>query len=787
MAELEAQPPQETGSRVRRFIVNAPQVVMGWEDWLTFAPALVVYLSIAIAIQQANWVRDFPSLVPAVIGGLVIGLLATRTRASQFIVHPVALLLGLMVLTLSVAPFGDGPTIASRVEDIVARMNEWVLVVREDDVSNDNLPFVLLVHALGVLGAYLAAWAVFRWRNAWIAVAPACAGLLGIIATTSGRPSSAFLMFSIGALLLISRLHMQRSFSLWDRTKVEYPEWLSLQAAQLAFVITIVMVVIAWQVPLGQQADAIDTTIDYVTEPIEQALEPLDRFFYNLAGGGGNFHKFGRTLPIRGDVSLGQKVLFEVRGENLGLVRGTSYDEYTGSGWRSSGRDEEEVNAGNPTTADLQSRAYRDRIIVTTEIEVFDDEETLFSIGTPLGANIDSIADLPETFPGDIERIRSQVDLQEGDRYRVAGTVSIASPNDLRADGVNYPDWVRERYLQLPDDLPDRVRDEAARVTEGVTNPYDLAKAIEAYILEFELDMGVRSAPSRRDAVDFFLFDLQRGYFDYFSTAMTVMLRTQGVPARVAVGYVLDPEDFAEGTFAVRKNDAYSWVEVYFPTYGWVDFNPSDELTLVGTTIGDLIDGTTEMEFLDVEFELIPIENPLADQGELLNQLLAPVELEREAGPPWTIIWSVGGVAAALVIVSLGSRVYWVWGLRGLSGMPRQWGSIERLAGWAGLRADESETVRQWGERIGETLERPEEATALSTAFEEARYGPPDLERTDAEETGDAYRILRNALAARIFGRRAARRDEAGEEVGAEPDEALEETMDDERDGENEA
>ncbi|MYH67897.1 MAG: hypothetical protein F4152_04915, partial [Dehalococcoidia bacterium] len=142
-------------------------------------------------------------------------------------------------------------------------------------------------------------------------MAPACAGLLGIIATTSGRPSSAFLMFSIGALLLISRLHMQRSFSLWDRTKVEYPEWLSLQAAQLAFVITIVMVVIAWQVPLGQQADAIDTTIEYVTEPIESALEPLDRFFYNLAGGGGNFHKFGRTLPIRGDVSLGQKVLFE--------------------------------------------------------------------------------------------------------------------------------------------------------------------------------------------------------------------------------------------------------------------------------------------------------------------------------------------------------------------------------------------------------------------------------------------------------------------------------------------
>ncbi|MYK25396.1 MAG: transglutaminase domain-containing protein, partial [Dehalococcoidia bacterium] len=507
--------------RLRRFFIETPRLLMSWEDWLTFAPALVVYIAIAVAIQQAEWVRDFPSLVPAVIGGLIIGLLAARTRASHFVVHPVALLLGLMVITLTATPYGDGGSIAARVEDVVARMNEWVLVVREDDVSNDNLPFVLLVHTLGVFVSYLAAWAVFRWRNAWIAVAPACAGLLVIIATTSGRPSGAFLMFSFGALLLISRLHLQRAFVQWDRARVEYPEWLSLQSAQLTLVLTVVMVVIAWQVPLGKQADAIDTTIDYVTDPIEAALEPVSRLFNDLAGSGGNFHKFGRTLPIRGDVSLGSKVLFEVRGESLGLVRGTSYDEYTGSGWRSSGREEEEVNAGDPTSAEIQARAYRERIITTLDIEVFDDEETLFSVGTPLGTNIDSVADLPESFPGDIERIRSQEDLQEGDRYRVAGTLSIATPDQLRADGVNYPDWVRERYLQLPDDLPERVGDEAARVTEGVTNPYDLAKAIEAYILEFELDMSVRSAPSRRDVVDFFLFDLQRGYFDYFSTAMT--------------------------------------------------------------------------------------------------------------------------------------------------------------------------------------------------------------------------------------------------------------------------
>lgn len=339
MAELEAARNATLEARLRRLFIETPRLLMSWEDWLTLVPALVVYLAIAIAIQQADWVRDFPPLAPAVIGGLVLGLLAARTRATQFIVHPLALLLGLMLLTLTAQPFGDGGSVVSRVDDIVARMNEWVRVVREDDVSNDNLPFVLLVHTLGIFASYLAAWAVFRWRNVWVAVGPAGAGLLGIIATTDGRPSGAFLMFSFGALLLISRLHLQRAFSRWDRSRVEYPEWLSLQAVQLALVVTIVMVVIAWQVPLGKQADAIDSAIDYVTDPIEDAVEPLTRLFHDLAGGGGNFHKFGRNLPIRGDVSLGSAVLFEVRGESLGLVRGASYDEYTGTGWRSSDRE----------------------------------------------------------------------------------------------------------------------------------------------------------------------------------------------------------------------------------------------------------------------------------------------------------------------------------------------------------------------------------------------------------------------------------------------------------------
>ena len=110
--------------------------------------------------------------------------------------------------------------------------------MRAGDISNDNLPFVLLVHALGFLGAYMAAWAIFRRRNIWLAVVPAGIGLLVIIATTDGQPSSAFLLFSIGSLLLIARLHLQRAQVDWVRERVDYPEFLSVGAGQIALALS---------------------------------------------------------------------------------------------------------------------------------------------------------------------------------------------------------------------------------------------------------------------------------------------------------------------------------------------------------------------------------------------------------------------------------------------------------------------------------------------------------------------------------------------------------------------
>jgi len=139
-----------------------------------------------------------------------------------------------------------------------------------------------------------------------------------------------------------------------------------------------------------------------------------------------------------------------------------------------------------------------------------------------------------------------------------------------------------ERYLQLPSALPGRVTALAAEVAGGgVTSRYDQVKAIEDYLQDsYSYTIEESKVPlSGSDFVDDFLFEQQMGYCVHFSTAMVVMLRTQGIPARWVKGFTAGDEiGEAVGlkqNYEVRASDAHAWVEVYFPGAGWVSFDPT--------------------------------------------------------------------------------------------------------------------------------------------------------------------------------------------------------------------
>ncbi|MEK3889729.1 DUF4129 domain-containing transglutaminase family protein [Bacillus sp. FSL K6-3431] len=145
-----------------------------------------------------------------------------------------------------------------------------------------------------------------------------------------------------------------------------------------------------------------------------------------------------------------------------------------------------------------------------------------------------------------------------------------------------YFDMMKKQYTQLPETLPDRVRELAKEITANENNWYDQAKAIERYFQsgKFSYDQNDVAVPiGDQDYVDQFLFETFRGYCDNFSTSMVTMLRAVGIPARWAKGYSGgNYKGSAEShniLYEVTNNEAHSWVEVLFPTEGWVPFEPT--------------------------------------------------------------------------------------------------------------------------------------------------------------------------------------------------------------------
>ena len=757
MASINPPLERSTGQRVGMAALQAPRLVMSWEDWLTFAAAAITFISVAVSLEQANWVDNMPPFVPTAIAGLLIGMVAARIKFFAAAIHPVGLALGLVVVVLAAQSYADGTGLGDRLVDFRIRMEEWWAVVRAGDISNDNLPFVTLVHALIFLATYFAAWSLYRWQNAWLAVIPSGVILLTNISFLSGQPSGAFVTFLFGAIVLIARLYLQKNQTQWKREGIEYPDFISVSAIQLTVVVAAGLIIAAWWVPLGNQAKAAESVFDTIAKPITNQSDSLVRLFHNIdSRKGAQLHSFGSTLPIQGNVSLGTKELYEIQSPEAGLIRATSYDVYTGNGWKQGKRDTQRVDAA-ATGVDEQEATYESRDVSILRATVLDPESTLLTPGSPIAANIDTTIETPKGFAGDIEEMRSRRGLRKGDTYNTIGTQSRATLIQLLEAGAEYPDWVADRYLQLPESLPERVANEAARVIAeaNAVTPYEKAKALETYIRTFPYDLAVESPPPGRDAVDFFLFELKRGYFDYQSTALAVMLRTQGIPARVTVGYVLDPGTGIETNYTVRKDNAYSWVEVFFPGLGWIDFNPTADRPEGGAGgLGSL--------------DLFPQDEPFIspDLGDLFGDGLTPDDIpgpvtDALAEPPtvnepfnWMIVWALAGVLAVVAAGGLAGRVAWNWGMGGLEGRAQLWAKTQRLAGWAGLGSRQAETPREWSRRMGRAIEQEEAALTLSDAYEETRYGRPDLQRIDEEQAAQSYQSLRGALLGKLLRRK---------------------------------
>lgn len=302
---------------------------------------------------------------------------------------------------------------------------------------------------------------------------------------------------------------------------------------------------------------------------------------------------FSETLDtsVRGD--LGDEIVMRVRAPEPAFWRGQTFTEFDGRTWRVTGGDGPNVDGPQidvePTLGDLPATG------VPTEefVQTFHVEANL--------PNVIFAASRPEivVFDGSVNTrpdgsLRADRTLDSGTIYTVVSERVQVTPELLRAQGdlrdrfdaIVDPraDALLAPYLALPDSTTERTLALAERLRVDAST-YDTVIAYQNWLsanTEYDLDAPVPA--SGADAVDDYLFESRRGFCEQIASSLVVMLRSQGVPARLATGYIPGERDQVSGVWKVRASDAHAWVEVWFPDTGWEAFDPTAVVPLAGET-----------------------------------------------------------------------------------------------------------------------------------------------------------------------------------------------------------
>ncbi len=332
--------------------------------------------------------------------------------------------------------------------------------------------------------------------------------------------------------------------------------------------------------------------------------------------GVGGFLGFAKSLDTGTRASLGNQVVLRVRASRPGFWVGETYDEWNGQSWiqaadPANGGHLTKLDFGSPFEIPLQANQQAPLAAGSPDVQTF----YLAQSGPNLVFHSDNaqrvyIQSHSLFLTGD-GTIVSSSSMGAGTVYTVVSDDITASAEQLRQSTVPQPSSPvpgsselsaadRARYLQLPHPYPG-VAALASRITAGIGSPgdpdphtYDKVGAIESWMsTHVHYTTDIPPLAPGADAVTSFLFGSRRGYCEQISTATVVMLRTLGIPARETVGYVPGAYNPITDLFDVEAKDAHAWVQVWFPGYGWQNFDPTSVVPLANPTPGSVLAHST--------------------------------------------------------------------------------------------------------------------------------------------------------------------------------------------------
>jgi transglutaminase-like putative cysteine protease len=581
-----------------------------WWDWWSVALLFIALITAATRLYATHWTAYLERVQYLTFIGIIAGAALGVSRFSPRVVKWIAL-----AYTLFAIPWQLGETLDHTLL-WVERL--WVLGARFGVASSDlfsrrqvhdPILFLTLMAVLFWLIGLVGGYCLFRYGQVWPAVLPAGIALIVIDHYDPGQARwAAYLgIFLFTSLLLLGRMTYLRYRAEWQAAGVSQSPGTGADISRAALMAVVVLVLFAWTVPaVSQSLSPASQLWVRVSKPFDSMRTRISNAFSSLQSSIGVVSDvYGSTLPLGTGTRLGNNIVFTVKTSTVpedGMRfywRARSYNVYDGgTGWTSTMTQKKTIPANGPLISYPQ---WKDRkqaqFTFTSNITL---NQTLYTPASPLQISRPGSAVL-STLPdgtSDIGVILANPPVTAGQTYIVNSWVSMPTIADLLSSGTDYPQYIKDNYFQLPNDLSPRFAQLAQQITAGAKTPYDKADAITQYLRRtITYSESIPNPPSGEDPIEWFLFDYKKGYCDYYATAEVLLLRELGIPARLTVGFaqgqVANPQaalpgvSLAADSYIVRYKDSHAWPEVYFNDFGWVEFEPTVSQPVLTPPTGD--------------------------------------------------------------------------------------------------------------------------------------------------------------------------------------------------------
>jgi transglutaminase-like putative cysteine protease len=566
-------------------------------------PSCVILTLALLTVSQRLTITGWASGLEAVhlltLVGAILGLALGVSDFKRKAVFWIAFGYGLPVLIMVMAGYiyNNLPDLEIITNLSDRLLNSFALFLSGQPVI-DTAFFVALVSVGFWIVSLISSFILARSGNFSGSVVPAGVALVIIQLYDPGNIGHDILLgyYFFYSLLLLGQLIYVRNRILWKEQRVSVLTEARTELQFFLLITTFLLVTLAWTIPsLGHTFLGASNLWKNITRPFQNIQENLGHVVAGIEGGEGtgSIMSFSDSLPLGQQAETRTSIYLSIltpidRKTTRYYWHVRAYNIYQDGKWFTEGISAEPFRSNQKPISLPDPGDSTERFTFTSQQVGL---SILVTPARPVWVSSPSYLTFFQASTGSIDPIlfRAEAPILDGRKYEVEASASEPTVIQLRNASEDYPAWVIAHYLQLPEDFPMEITNLAHQITASYGTPYDKAAAITTYLRShITYKKFIQDPPAGMDPLTWFLFDSRTGFCNYFASAEVVLLRSIGIPSRLAVGFA-QGEYKSPNQYTVHQSDAHAWPEVYFPGFGWVEFEPTVSQPLLARPFGVIV------------------------------------------------------------------------------------------------------------------------------------------------------------------------------------------------------